>query len=115
MGKFVFERHFDGGGQKNDILPLLIDSHDSSRTVSGEPNIHHGSFNNVEQFSMDISFNMFYSIAKVDKINSLLACLRRVHFCEMTIGFFIMLLDFYHAVGFLSCCWIFLALHSVFM
>ena len=43
VAKYVFERHFD-------------DCHDPGSTVSGEPNIRSGSFNNVEQFSMDVSF-----------------------------------------------------------
>ena len=48
MGKYVFERHFDGNNQKNAILAPLIDCHDLDRTVSGGPNIHSGSFNNAE-------------------------------------------------------------------
>ena len=60
--KYVFERHFDGADQKNAILAPLIDCHDQGRTVSGEPNIHSGSFNNAEQFSIDFSFNTFYIV-----------------------------------------------------
>ena len=37
---------------------------DPGRTVSGEPNVHSGSFNSAEQFSIDVSFDMFYSTAK---------------------------------------------------
>ena len=42
----------------------MIDCHDAGRTVSGEPNIKSGSINNAEQFSIDVSFSTFYSIAK---------------------------------------------------
>ena len=59
MGKYVFERHFDGDNQKNAILAPLIDCHDP-----GEPNTHSGSFNNAEQFPINVSFNTFYSKAK---------------------------------------------------
>ena len=48
----------------NAILAPLIDCHDPGRIVSGEPNIHSGSFDNVEQYSIDVSFNTFYSKAK---------------------------------------------------
>ena len=100
MGKYVFERHFDGDDHKNALLSPLIDCHDPGRTVSREPHIHSGCFNNAEQFSTNVSFNTFYSTAKIDKINSLLTCLCRVHVRGIT-------------VGFLSCCWTFIALHSV--
>ena len=65
MGKYVFERHSDDGDQKNVILAHLIDCHDPGRTFSRESNIHSGSFNNAEQFSIDASFKTFYSIAKI--------------------------------------------------
>ena len=55
MGKYVFERHFDGDDEKNAILAPLIDCHDPGRNVSRESNTHSGSFNNAEQFSIDIS------------------------------------------------------------
>ena len=96
MGKYVFERHFDGDDQKNAILEPLINCHDPGRFVSRGPNTFSGSFNNDEQFSIDVSFNIFYIKAK----SRLLACLSRMHFCGM-------------AAGFLSCCWIFIPLHSV--
>ena len=64
MGKYVSERHCDGDDQMNVILVPLIDCHDPGRTVSREPNIHSGSFNNAEQFSIYVSFNTFYSKAK---------------------------------------------------
>ena len=60
----VFERHFGYEDQKNATLAPLIDCHDPGRTVSREPNIHSGSLNNAEQFSIDVNFNMFYNIAK---------------------------------------------------
>ena len=62
--EYVFERHFDGDDQKSAILAPLIDCHDPDRTVSGEPNMHSGSFNNAEQFSIDVSFNTFSNTAK---------------------------------------------------
>ena len=64
MGKYVFERHFDGYNQKNAIFAPLIDCHDPAGTVSREPNMHSGSFNNAEQFSINFPFNTFYSTAK---------------------------------------------------
>ena len=79
----LHSRPTGGDNQKNVILAPLIDG----RTVSREPNIHSGSFNNAEQFSINVSFNMFYSKAKIDKINSLLTCLCCMHFCGMTFGF----------------------------
>ena len=63
MGKYVFERHFDGDDQKNAISSPLIDCHDPGKTVSREPNIQSGSFNHAEQFSINVSFTMFYSRA----------------------------------------------------
>ena len=48
MGKYVSECHFDGDDQKNAILAPSIDCDDPGRIVSGEPNIHIGSFNNAE-------------------------------------------------------------------
>ena len=59
MGKYVFERYFDGVDQNNAILAPLIDCHDPSRTVSRDPIIHSGPFNNAEQFFIDVSFNTF--------------------------------------------------------
>ena len=50
MGKYVFERYFDGDDQKNAIeapLTRVIDWHDPGRIDSREPNIHSGSFNNA--------------------------------------------------------------------
>ena len=52
-----------------DILTATINimrfyRHDPGTTVPGEPNIHSGSFNNDEQFYIDVSFNTFCSIAK---------------------------------------------------
>ena len=64
MGKYVFERHFYGDDPKNEILAPLIDCHDPGRAVSWEPNAHSGSFNNAEQFSIDLSLNTLYSKAK---------------------------------------------------
>ena len=66
-GKICFERHFDGDDQKNAIIASVIDCRDSGRIVSKEPDIHSGSFNNAEQFSIDVSFNTFYSKAKKKK------------------------------------------------
>ena len=40
----------------------LIDCHDPGRTVSGKPNINSGTFNNAEQFSIDVSSKTFNSI-----------------------------------------------------
>ena len=71
MGKYVFERYFDGDDQKIAILAPYIDCHDPDRIDSREPNIHSGSYNNTEHFSIDVSFSTFYSRAKIDKINSL--------------------------------------------
>ena len=51
MGKYVFEKQFDGDDKKNAILAPLIYCHNPDRAVSREPNIH------AEQFSIDISFN----------------------------------------------------------
>ena len=69
MEKNVFERHFVGNDKKKAMLASLIECHDPGRTVSREPNIHSGSFNNAEQFSINVIMflsilNMFYSIAK---------------------------------------------------
>ena len=50
--------------QKNAILAPLVVSHDPGITVSREPNIHSGSFNNSKRFSTDVAFNMVCSIAK---------------------------------------------------
>ena len=61
------------------ILAPLIDCHGPDRTVSGLLNVHSGSFNNAEQFSIDVPFKALYTVKqKVDKMNSLLTCLRRV-------------------------------------
>ena len=98
MGKYVFERPSEGDDQKNTILATLIDCHDPGRIVPGESNIHSCPFHNTEQFSIDVFFNSSYIKAK---INSLLTCLCRVHFLGM-------------ATRFLSCRWIFIALHSVY-
>ena len=62
--EICFERHFDGDDQKNAILAPLMVCHDPARIGSVEPNIHNGSFDNAEQFSIDVSFNTFYSKAK---------------------------------------------------
>ena len=59
-----FERYFDGDDQKSAILTPLIDCHDPDRTFSGETNMHSGSFNNAEQFSIDVPFNTFYNKEK---------------------------------------------------
>ena len=64
MAKYVNERHFDSGDQKNAILAPLIDYHNPSRTVSKELNIHSSSLDNDEHFSIDVSSNTFYSKAK---------------------------------------------------
>ena len=64
MGKYVFERYFDGVDQKNAILAPLNDCQDPGRTVSREPNIHSVFFKNAKQFSIDVSVNIFYSTAK---------------------------------------------------
>ena len=79
MAKYLFERHFAGDDQKNAILAPLVDCHDQGRTVSGEQNKNNCSFNNAEQYSIDVSFNTFYSIAKSR---------RQVQFRAMTLGFF---------------------------
>ena len=62
MGKYVFERPFHSNVQKNVILAPLIHCHDPGRTVSSESTMHSGSFNKAEQFSINVSFNTFYSI-----------------------------------------------------
>ena len=59
MGKCGFR-----DDQKKAILAPLINCHDPCKTVSRQPNIHSGSFNNDEQFSIDVLFNTFYSKAK---------------------------------------------------
>ena len=46
------------------VAYLIIDCHDPGRTVSWEQNMHSGSFNNAEQFSINVCFNTFYSTAK---------------------------------------------------
>ena len=63
------------------ILAPLIDYHDPGRIVSGEPIVHGGSFNNTEQFSINVSCNSQSRYRLV-----LIPC---VHFC-----------GFYHALGF---------------
>ena len=45
----------DGDDQKNAILAPLTNCHDTDRVVSREQNTHSGSFNNSEQFSIDVS------------------------------------------------------------
>ena len=56
--------------------------------------MHSGSFNNVEQFS-SMSLSIHSTVQqKIDKISSLLTCLRRVHYRRMAAGIFIMPLDF---------------------
>ena len=64
MGKYVFEKHFDGDAQKNAILALLMNCHDPGRIISREPNTHSCSFKNAEQFYIDVTFKTFYSKAK---------------------------------------------------
>ena len=44
---YVFERQFDGDNRTNTILSPLMDCHDPGRIVSGKPNIHSSSFDNV--------------------------------------------------------------------
>ena len=80
--KYVFDRHFAGGDQKSVMAPL-IDCHDPGRAVSREPDMYSGSLNNVEQFSVHVSFNTFYSIAK----SRFLTCLPHVPFRGMAAGF----------------------------
>ena len=64
MKKNALERYFDGDDQNNAVLAPLINCQDPGRTISREPNIHSGSLNNADQFSVDVSFNTFYSTAK---------------------------------------------------
>ena len=52
MGKYVYERHFDGDDQKNAILAALLDCANPDTIVSREPNTHSGSFNNSIDFSI---------------------------------------------------------------
>ena len=54
-GNILWGNRFQSDDQENAILEPLIDYHDPGRIVSGEPNIHGGSFNNTEQFSIDVS------------------------------------------------------------
>ena len=42
----------------------LIDCHDPDKTVSREPNMNSGSFNNAEKFLINVSFNTFFSTTK---------------------------------------------------
>ena len=51
--------------------------------------IYSGYFNNAELFSIDVSFNKFYSnVAKSSQnLNSLLTCLCHMHFRGMTVVF----------------------------
>ena len=59
MGKYVFESHFAGDDQKNAILAPLMGQNcfrGTKYTLS--------SLDNAEQFSIDVSLNMFYSKAK---------------------------------------------------
>ena len=56
-----FERHFDCDDQKNVYFAPLVDCRDPCRIVSREQNIYSGSFNNAEQFFIDVSFNAFFS------------------------------------------------------
>ena len=62
------------------IKASVIDCHDSGRIVSRELNIHSSvscSFNNVEQFP-PMSLSIHSTVKQtIDKINSLLTCLRR--------------------------------------
>ena len=62
--KWVFTSPLPSTTKNDAILALLIDCHDPGKTVSREPNIYSGSFNNAEQFPKDISFNYFYIKAK---------------------------------------------------
>ena len=62
--KYALERYFDVDDQNNAVLAHLVDCHDIGRTVSRKPNIHSGSLNNADPFSIDVSFNTFYSTAK---------------------------------------------------
>ena len=64
MRKYVFERHFDGDDQTNAIFGPLMDCQDPGRIFSREPNIYSGSLNNAGEFSIDVSFNTFYTKAK---------------------------------------------------
>ena len=63
-GETCFERHFDGDDHKIATLAPFIDCHDPGRTVSWEPNIHSGLFNNAEQFSIDVSFKNVQQYSK---------------------------------------------------
>ena len=80
MGKYVFE---------NAISAPLMDCHDLRGTK----------YTVFLSIMLNSSFNTFYGKEKDDKINSLLTCLRRVHFRGM-------------AAGFLCGRWIFIILHS---
>ena len=55
MEKCVFERHFNSDDRKNAVLSPLIDCYFPSRIVSREPNTPSCSFNNAEQFAIDVS------------------------------------------------------------
>ena len=127
--------------QKNVILAPFIHCHDPGRTVSREPNIHSGSFNNAEHSTLK---------QKIDEINSLLwiifviyvscfhaflsvhcsfvlPCWERANLLAHLYVMFpcvfvtficgILCLRHVHFLGMttelLSCFWIFIALHSV--
>ena len=83
-----FERHFDSDHQNNVILASLINCHYPDRTFSREPNIH----SEVLSLMLKSFPSTFLSIRstvqqKVDKINSLLICLRGMHFLGMAARF----------------------------
>ena len=97
MGKYVFERHFDGDDQKNAILAPLINCHDPGKTVSRGHQTYtvSGSFNNAEQIFIDVSSNKFYSTTEYSK-KKIKLTLRSMHFRGITVGLFIMPLVIYH-------------------
>ena len=94
MGKYVFDRHFDGDDKKNEILAPFIDCHDPVRTNFRKPTIHIGSLNIRDSFqSKSVSIR---SIVKQKVEKSLLTILRIMLFAEWP-------LDFHHAPGLSPC------------
>ena len=68
---------FDGDDRSNAILAPLMDCHYLGRIVSGEPNIHSGSFDKAELFPSMMSHSIRFTVKqKVDKNNLLLTCLQ---------------------------------------
>ena len=96
--KYVFERQLDGDDQNNAILAPGMNCHDPGRFVAGETHIQSVFLIVLKSFP---SVSLLISVKQnVDKINSILTCLRRLHFRGMAAGF-------YHVAGF------FIAMQSV--